>query len=182
MLYLWFRKAAATNHSCDTDQFKQSLNKSICLITTSTCRTSSAPTACSEASDFSGKASNPGSCREFLQLGRKQIHPPETPTSSNYVTIRHALRQQERQTLRCFHCYYTQQGDNLEHSPAAEGKPVWRTSSQNLGNVTFGHLFPWLNATALFSTPVLRCTTRQLNKSWLGTQICYLRQHLWGTV
>lgn len=71
MLYLWFRKAAATNHSCDTDQFKQSLNKSICLITTSTCRTSSAPTACSEASDFSGKASNPGSCGEIPPAGKK---------------------------------------------------------------------------------------------------------------
>lgn len=68
---MWFRKAAATNHGCDTDRFKQSLNKSICLITTGTRRTSSAPMACSEGSDFSGKASNPGSCGEIPPAGKK---------------------------------------------------------------------------------------------------------------
>lgn len=118
----------------------------------------------------------------FLQLRRKQVHPPETPASSDYATIRHASRQQERQTSRCFHCYYKQRGDNLEHSPAAEGKPIRRTSSQNLGNVTFGHLFLWLTATALFPTTVLRRNTHRLNKSRPGAKICYLRQRLRGTV
>lgn len=68
---MWFRKTAATNHGCDTDQFKQSLNKSICLITAGTRITSSAPTACSEGSDFSGKALNPGSCGDIPPAGKK---------------------------------------------------------------------------------------------------------------
>lgn len=71
----------------------------------------------------------------FLQLGRKEVHPPATPTCSDYASIRHASRQQEGHTSQCSPAITNSQETTWSTLQLREGSP-YGTSSRNLGNVT----------------------------------------------
>lgn len=71
----------------------------------------------------------------FLQLGRKEVHPPATPTCSDYASIRHASRQQEGHTSQCSPAITNSQEMTWSTLQLREGSP-YGTNSRNLGNVT----------------------------------------------
>lgn len=71
----------------------------------------------------------------FLQLGRKEVHPPATPTCSDYASIRHALRHQEGHTSQPSPAIADSQEMTWSTLQLREGGPDG-TRSRNLGNVT----------------------------------------------
>lgn len=70
-----------------------------------------------------------------LQLGRKEVHPPATPTCSDYASIRHATRQQEGHTSQHSPAITNSQETTWSTLQLWEGS-LYGTSSGNLGNAT----------------------------------------------
>lgn len=70
-----------------------------------------------------------------LQLGRKELHPPATPTCSDCASIRHAWRQQEGHTSQHSPATANSQETTQSTLQLWEGS-LYGTSSGNLGNAT----------------------------------------------
>lgn len=70
-----------------------------------------------------------------LQLGRKELHPPATPTCSDCASIRHAWRQQEGHTSQHSPAITNSQETTQSTLQLREGS-LYGTSSGNLGNAT----------------------------------------------